>query len=387
MTSPEKKATRVFPVTFGEPVKPVTVGIIGCGAISGIYFETARDFPILRLVGCADMVMERARERAQEFETRAYTVDELLADAEVELIINLTIPAAHAEVARRALEAGKHVYSEKPLAISREDGRQELELARAKGLLVGNAPDTFLGAGIQTCRKLIDDGWIGTPVAASAFMLGHGVETWHANPEFYYKRGGGPMFDMGPYYLTALVNLLGPMRRVTGSTRVTFPQRFVTSMPFRGKVIEVETPTHVTGVIDFASGAVATMTMSFDVWSHNLPPIEIYGTEGSLRAPDPNTFGGPVRVRRAGAEEWSEAPLAFGYAKNSRGVGVADMAYAIRYERAQRASGEMAYHVLDAMSAFEEASVTGRHVELTSTCERPAAFPLGLRERELDGAR
>ncbi|MFL5628656.1 MAG: Gfo/Idh/MocA family protein [Ktedonobacteraceae bacterium] len=364
---------------------PVKVGVIGCGHISRAYFEIARTFSILDIVACADLYLERAQERAREFHIpKAYSVEELLADPEIELVINLTIPRAHAEIGRAALEAGKCVYNEKPLAISREEGRRMLEIAAARRLLVGSAPDTFLGGGLQTCRKVIDDGEIGEPIAASAFMLCHGHEHWHPDPAFYYQAGSGPMFDMGPYYLTALITLIGPVRHVTGSTKITFPERTITSEPRYGSKIQVETPTHVTGIIDFANGAIGTISTSFDVWATTLLPIEIYGTRGTLLVPDPNTFDGPVRVRRAGEGTWSDIPLSHGYTKNSRGIGVADMAYALRSGRPLRASGELAYHVLDSMCAFEEASQKGKHIELTSTCKRPEPLPIGLTEKILE---
>jgi len=361
------------------------IGIVGCGNISGIYFKAGETFDVLEVVSCADLIHERARAKAAEHDIpKACNVDELLADPEVEIVVNLTIPKAHAEVALAALEAGKCVYNEKPLSITREDGQQLLEAAREGGLLIGCAPDTFLGGGLQTCRKLIDDGWIGEPVATTAFMMCHGHESWHPHPEFYYQRGGGPMFDMGPYYLTALIHLMGPVRRVTGATQITFAERVITSQPKYGAKIEVDTPTHVAGVMDFANGAVGTIVTSFDVWASRLPRIEVYGAEGTLSVPDPNGFGGPVLVRRAGASEWSQVPLTHGYVQNSRGVGVADMAYALRSGRSHRASGDMAYHVLDIMHAFHDASRDGRHVELTSTCSCPAPLPLGLPEGELD---
>jgi predicted dehydrogenase len=258
-----------------------------------------------------------------------------------------------------------------------------LDLAASRGLRVGGAPDTFLGAGLQTCRKLIDDGWIGTPVAATAFMLGRGPENWHPNPAFFYQPGAGPMFDMGPYYLTALVALLGPVRRVTGAARISFEERVVTAGQNYGMHIPVTTPTHVAGVMEFAAGPVATLVTSFDVWGANVPRIEIYGSEGSLSVPDPNTFGGPVRVHRYDGE-WGEVPLTHGFAENSRGLGVADMATAMRSGRPHRASGELAYHVLDLMHAFHDAAREGRHIELASTAARPAPFPLGLTERAVD---
>ena len=363
---------------------PTKVGIIGCGNISGIYFEAGKTFDILNIVGAADLVRKRAEDKAAEHNCKAMTVEELLADPDIQIVMNLTIPNAHASVALAALEAGKCVHNEKPLAITREDGSKMLDLAKSKNLRVGCAPDTFMGGGIQTCRKLIDDGWIGEPIGATAFMMCHGHEGWHPDPEFYYKAGGGPMFDMGPYYLTALVNLMGPVKRVTGSTRITFPERVIGSEPKRGTVIRVDVPTHVVGVMDFANGAVGNIITTFDVWAAELPRIEIYGTEGTLSVPDPNTFGGPVRVRRAGAGEWSEVPLTHGYAQNSRGIGVADMAYALRSGRPHRASGDLAFHVLDIMHAFHDASLEGKHIELQSTCAQPAPLPLGLRHGTLD---
>ena len=356
------------------------VGVIGCGNISSAYFKIAKGLEDIEIVACADLVREKAEARAAEFQIpRVCTVEEMLADKSIELILNLTLPQGHAAVDIAALEAGKHVYAEKPLAISREDGRKVLDLAARKKLRVGSAPDTFLGGGIQTCCKLINDGWIGTPVAAAGFMLCRGHESWHPDPEFYYLKGGGPMFDMGPYYLTAMVALMGPVRRVTGSARMTFPERLITSQPKCGKKIPVETPTHLAAVLDFANGAVATLVTSFDVWAGTHPPIEIYGTEGSLMVPDPNTFGGPVKIRRMGSKDWSDVPLAYGYAENSRGLGLADMAQAIRVGRPHRASGELAFHVLDVMHAVHEASAGNAHVTLKSTCEQPAPLPLGLR--------
>lgn len=364
----------------------VKVGIIGCGNIFNAYVKGCRIFPILDLVACADIDPARAEAKAAEHGLKAVSVTDLLADPEIRIVINLTIPAVHAEVSLAAIAAGKNVHSEKPFATVRGDGQRVLAAAKSRGVLAGCAPDTFMGGGLQTCRKLIDDGWIGRPVAATAFMLGHGMEHWHPNPDFFYKVGAGPMFDMGPYYLTALVSLLGPVSRVTGSARITFPERLVTSQPNFGQRVVVETPTHVAGVLDFASGAVGTLITSFDVWSHNLPRLEIYGSEGSLSVPDPNTFGGPVRVRRAGASDWTEMPLTHGYTENSRGIGVADMAYALTYGRGHRASGAMAYHVLDLMQAFLDTSTLGQHITIASTCERPAALPVGLLAGFLDQA-
>lgn len=368
-------------------MEPVKVGIIGCGNISSAYFKGIRRFPIMELVACADIDVDRAKARATEFDVPvACTVEELLARTDIEIVVNLTIPKAHAEVTLAALSAGKNVYVEKPLAVTREEGKEVLRLASENGLLVGSAPDTFLGGGIETCRKLIDDGWIGTPIAATGFMMGKGHESWHPDPDFYYQVGGGPMFDMGPYYLTAMVFLMGPIERVTGSTRITFKERTITSQPKYGQKITVNTPTHIAGVIDFKNGAVGTLITSFDIrgGTSPFPRIEIYGTEGSLRVPDPNTFGGPVLVQRAGAGEWSEIPLLHGYTEQSRGLGVADLAYAIRSGRAHRANAAMAYHVLEAMHGFHDASSEGRHYVMQSTCERPDPLPLGLPDNALD---
>ncbi|MDD5706668.1 MAG: Gfo/Idh/MocA family oxidoreductase [Kiritimatiellae bacterium] len=366
--------------------KKMKIGIVGCGAISGIYFTNlSKTFGNTEVVACADLKPEMAAAKAKEFGVaKVCPVAELMADPAIELVLNLTVPKAHAEIALAACRAGKHVYGEKPLGISRDEGQAILKAAAKAGVRAGSAPDTFLGGGIQTCRKLIDDGWIGKPVAATAFMMCHGHESWHPSPEFYYERGGGPMLDMGPYYLTALVNLVGPVARVSGSVRTTFPTRTITSQPKFGKVVKVETPTHVAGVLDFAQGAVGTIVTSFDVWGHHMPCIEIYGTEGSLAVPDPNGFGGVVSVKRHDTKEWMNVPLSHGNAENSRGIGVADMAAAIAAKRPHRASGELAMHVLDVMLAFEEASLSGKAVTIAAQCGQPAPLPLGLRNGQID---
>ncbi len=362
---------------------PARVGLIGCGTISGAYLSVAQRLSAFQIVACADLIMERAKERAAKYDLRACTVEELLADPTIDLVLNLTIPKAHAEIARRALEAGKSVYNEKPLALDRAEAQDLLALAQSKDLRVGCAPDTFLGAGLQTCRKLLDAGAIGTPVAGTAFMLCHGHESWHPDPAFYYQRGGGPLLDMGPYYLTALVSLLGPIRRVTGSARITFPERVIGSRPKAGTRIAVETPTHLAAVLDFANGAVVTLVTSFDVWAANVPIIELYGTEGTLSVPDPNGFGGQPRLWQRGDGTWKTVPLTHGFSEQSRGIGLAELVYARRAGRAHRASGELAYHVLDAMLAVEEASVSGKHILLASTCAQPAPLPPGMDEASL----
>jgi predicted dehydrogenase len=352
--------------------KAVNIGVVGCGNISGVYLKNCTSYDHLAVTAVADLDMARARAQAERYSIpRAITVDELLADPEIELVINLTVPAAHAPVALAAVRAGKSVYNEKPLAITREDGQALLREAAERGVRIGCAPDTFLGGGLQTCRALLDEGAIGVPVAVTAFMLGHGPEAWHPDPEFFYQVGAGPMFDMGPYYITTLIAMLGPVRRVTGSARISFAERTIGSEPKRGSKIAVKTPTHVAGVLDFESGPVGTLVTSFDVWAAEVPRIEIYGSEGTLSLPDPNTFDGPVRLRKPGDEKWQDAPVRYGNTENSRGIGVADMAEALRSGGRHRASGELAYHVLDIMHAFHDASAQGRHIELESTCERP----------------
>lgn len=359
---------------------PLRVGIIGCGNISSAYVKGCRLFDILEVTAVADINPAVAQAKAAEHGIpHVYTVAELLADPTIDIVINLTIPAVHAEVSLAVIQAGKHVYSEKPLAISRADGRAIIQAAADKGVRVGCAPDTFLGGGLQTCRKLIDDGAIGRPVAATAFMLSHGPESWHPNPTFFYKEGGGPLFDMGPYYITALVHLLGPVQQVAAMARASFPERFAAN----GETIQVDVPTHTAGTMQMHSGAVATMITSFDVWAHNLPRIEIYGSEGSLSVPDPNTFVGPVKIRRANSQQWEDVPLTHSD-QVLRGIGVADMAYGLRYGRAHRASGEMAYHVLDVMHTFYDSSTQEKHVTLESSCAQPRPLPVGLSLGQLD---
>ena len=366
-------------------MKKKKVGIIGCGNISEIYAGAGARFRNLEILACADLDFARAHALAEKCGIpRPLRVEQLIADRDIELVINLTIPAVHAEVGMEVLRNGKHLYNEKPLAQKRRAARELIGFARKKKLLIGCAPDTFLGAGLQTCRKLIDEGAIGEPVAGAGFMLGMGVESWHPNPGFFYKKGGGPLFDMGPYYLTAFTTLLGPVSRVTGSARIGFPMRTITSQPLAGTTIEVETPTHIAAVLDFESGPLVTLTTSFDVKAHTLPPIEIYGSEGTLLVPDPNTFGGPVRIRRHGEKDWTEVPLAFGYSNNSRGLGVADMVSALENKREHRANAHAAYHVLDVMHSILDSAETGQRIELASSMTRPSPFPEGLLDGEVD---
>src|SRR5215207_1601863 len=364
----------------------VKVGVIGCGKISGIYLENAGMFNDIEVVACSDLVLERAEAQAATYGVpKACSPGELLADEEIEIVLNLTVPAVHAEVSMAALEAGKHVYTEKPLAVDREDGRRMLEVAGERGLRVSCAPDTFLGGGLQTCRKAMDEGLIGEPVAVTALMMNHGPEDWHPNPDFFYQPGAGPMFDLGPYYLSSLATLVGPVRRVTASARVTFPERKITSQPLAGTTITVNTPTHVAGVLDFESGVVGTLVTSFDVWSENQSRIDLYGTEGTLSLPDPNTFGGPVWLWRADENNGTEVPLTHPYTGNSRGLGLADMARALRTGSQPRASGELGMHVLDVIHAFLDSSQRGEHVRVSSNFERPEALPAEAQEEIFGG--
>jgi predicted dehydrogenase len=357
-------------------VKRFGLGIIGCGNISDIYFKNCKNHSNLNLLACADIISDRARDKAQQHGiANAWTVEELLASPEIDIVLNLTIPKAHEEVNLAALEAGKHVYAEKPLGINRIEGRRVLDKAREKGLLVGCAPDTFLGAGLQTCRKLIDDGAIGKPTSATAFMACHGHESWHPAPEFYYEPGGGPMLDMGPYYVTALVSLIGAGKRVAGMVSRALDERTMTSEARFGSPLPVLTDTHIAGLIEFEQGAVATIITSFDIWASNLPLLEIHGTEGSLSVPDPNGFGGPVKLFSGKTGKWEDVTLTHGYAENSRGLGVSDLAAAVEEGRKPRASGELAYHVLDIMESFYDSSDSGRFVDLQSRVDRSEPMP------------
>lgn len=352
------------------------VGVLGCGVISGVYLERLATFDTMDVVACADVVAERAGARAETFGVAtACSPDELLANPDVDLVVNLTIPAVHASLSGAALDAGKSVYSEKPIALTRDDAAGLVAAARAAGVGFGSAPDTFLGAGLQTCRALIDAGAIGEPVGATAMRMGPGPELWHPDPAFFYHRGAGPLFDVGVYDVTALVALLGPVRRVSGSARGAGAQREIGSEPLRGTKIDVEVPTHVSAVLDMAAGPVVTLVSSFDVLVTRKSGVEVYGTEATLWVPDPNTFGGPVRVRRLGDDEWTDVPMRHQFAEQARGIGVADMVLAQREGRPARASGEFALHVIDVMQSIVEAGESGVAVVPVTTCDRPAPLP------------
>ncbi|NYV77388.1 Gfo/Idh/MocA family protein, partial [Streptomyces sp. UH6] len=339
---------------------PLRIGVVGAGNISGEYLRTLSRLPNVRPVRVATRRAEHAEAVAARFPgVRAVSLPELYACDEVDLVLDLTTPEAHLEVSRAAIGAGKHLYGEKPLAMTTGEARQILDAASAAGVRVGCAPDTVLGTGIQTARVCVERGEIGTPVAATAFMTTPGHELWHPDPEFYYRPGGGPLLDMGPYYLTALVLMLGPVRRVTGLSAAPRPTRTIGGGPRAGTVFPVEVATHVTGVLEHHGGALTTLMMSFDVWDSTLPRIEVYGTDGTLSVPDPNSFTGDVRVRRAGDSTWHQVPVLGGYTGGARGIGVADMAHALASGTPHRASAELAYHVLDLMEALLAAAETG----------------------------
>jgi predicted dehydrogenase len=368
-----------------KPPASLRVGIIGCGAISNAYFDGLKPFAkYAHIVACADLDVERARTKASEHGvSKAYSVKELLADSEVDAVLNLTIPAAHAAVNLQALQAGKHAYCEKPFSLTYKEGRKVLEEAQKQKLRVGCAPDTVLGGGIQTCRHLIDSGAIGKPIGMTANMLGHGHESWHPSPEFYYKAGGGPLFDMGPYYLTSLVTLLGPIKSVSALAKAAFKERTITSEPLKGKKIKVEVPTHLCGALEFEDGVIGTVTMSFDVWQHHLPMLEIFGTEGTLQCPDPNSFGGEVLLFNT--KTWKTEKVALTNSDQvSRGIGIADMSAGLQEKRRHRMNGELALHIVEVMEAFHVSAKTERKVAMKSICRQPQALPEGLPVGQLD---
>jgi len=373
---------------------PARVGIIGAGTISGIYLENAKKFDAFDITAIGDLRVDGAQRRAEEFGIpKACSVDDLLADPGIDIVINLTPHRAHGEVGLQILAAGKHAYNEKPLSVYRDQGQQMLALANERGLRVGGAPDTFFGGAWQTARALIDQGVIGEPVGAFANLHSRpnpnrqrrpggaapqaGYTSFYATD--YFAFGGGAIFDRGPYYLNALIHLLGPFTHVTGMNRATWSER-----QHGDRTLKVDVPTHVTASLQFANGAICTMVMSNDVYETGLPHIEIYGTEGSLRCIDPNNFGGQLYLRRPGEPELEPVENAYGYTANSRGVGVADLSRAIANDRPQRAHGDMAYHVVDVINGVIESSDTGRRVTLESTCAQPAPLPPGLADWTID---
>lgn len=368
-------------------IRPMNIGLVGCGDIARkAYVPACRRFGFLRLAACADIDPVRAESFARDHGIPVgCTVDQLLADPAIELVINLTVPKAHVDIDLRCLAAGKHVYSEKPFALARADGERVLAAAAAAGLRVGCAPDTVLGCGVQSSRHYIDAGVIGRIIGGSCAFLAAGPEDWHPNPAFFYQSGGGPAWDMGPYYLHALITLLGPVRRVCGTAHRGHEQRIIGSLPLRGQRIGVEVATHVIGLLEFRSGAVVSVTMSFDMMAGTTDlGIDLYGTEGSMRVPDPNYTDGPVRVARRGLHDWTEYQRTHPYREGSRGVGVADMALAIRTGRPHRADATIAMHAVDILAAIHEAAASGSYVTVGSSCERPAAMRADLPEWTLD---
>ncbi len=357
--------------------EPLNVGVIGVGNISRQYFANFPDLPGLKLVTVADLNEARAAEVAAEQGVESSSVDALLADPRIDAVLNLTIPAAHVAIGTRALEAGKHVFGEKPLALDPAEAAPMLELAIARGLRIGSAPDTVLGTGIQTARQVLDAGIIGDAVAASVQWSSPGHELWHPAPAFYYQPGGGPLFDMAPYYLTSLITLFGPVARVSGVATRSSRERSVATGPLAGTSIPVEVDTHVSTVLEHVNGVTSTVTVSFDVWASRSPLFEVYGSAGSIAVPDPNRFSDPVEVWTTDTQEWREVPVSAGYADAGRGFGLADMARAIETDRPHRASGVLAFHVLEIMDAALHAGHEHRVIELESTVERPEPVPLG----------
>ena len=358
-------------------MKTVKIAMIGVGNISGIYLKNiTQTFKEIELIGVCDLVRERAEKAQADYGIpKIYeTMHDAFADPEVDIVLNLTRPYEHYGVSKAALLAGKHVYSEKPLGADLEEGKELLKIATEKGLLLGGAPDTFLGAGIQTCRRLIDDGYIGTPIGSAAFMICHGHESWHPDPEFYYKRGGGPMFDMGPYYLTAMINLMGGVERVVSASKASFPTRMITSEPLSGTVVDVDVNTYIAGTVQYESGAIGTIFTTFDVYYTGAKNnyIEIYGSEGTLFVPDPNCFSGKIELYRPEEGTIKEMPMMYGYPENSRGLGLADMAKAIRTGREARCDVQQTSHVLEVMCGFATSAETGGWVDITTDYHRAA---------------
>ncbi len=364
-------------MTGDGPAGTSRIGVVGCGKISEVYLRTMVETPGLEVTAVADLDPARAREAAGLCPgCRAEPVEDLLVAADVDIVVNLTVPAAHAEVSAAALRAGKHVYTEKPLALDAATGREVMALAASRSLRVGAAPDTVTGTGTQTARAIIDRGGIGTPVAATAFMASHGPESWHPRPHFYYQPGGGPLLDMGPYYLSALVHLLGPITRVTGVARRGASEREVGSGPDTGTRVPVEIDTHVAGLLEHDSGALTTLVTSFEAWASRLPRIEVYGTEGSLSAPDPNRFDGTVEIFTPASPEWTVVPATAGFVGAARGVGVADLARSLTAPAEPVASGELGQHVLEVMDGLLRSAHTGTGVDIPPISGRPPAVAL-----------
>lgn len=377
-------------------MRNVNVGILGCGVISNTYIrDIKRFYPSLHLAACADVNVELAKSHAEKYQIPSgCSVEEMLAMEEVELVVNLTPPQFHMELNKKILQAGKHVFCEKPFAPTAAQARQVMDLADEKGLLVGSAPDTFLGSSLQTCRKILDDGWIGKPLYVTANMMSNGVETWHPAPANFYRQGSGPLYDMGPYYFTALAALLGPVKRVSAFSGTGFPVRKVYTGPLKGQEVLVETPTHYSGTAELVSGVIVSMNISFDIWHSNLPMFEIYGTDGTLEVPDPNMSGGRPRVYRKEStldvlyddsretkekqDTSVELPELYPHIGDyTRGIGVLDLACAIDEKRKPRVNAEMACHVIEAITGMMESAQDKKVYEMKTTCEKPEPIKTG----------
>ena len=377
-------------------MRNVNVGILGCGVISNTYIrDIKRFYPSLHLAACADVNVELAKSHAEKYLIPSgCSVEEMLAMEDVELVVNLTPPQFHMELNKKILQAGKHVFCEKPFAPTAAQARQVMDLADERGLLVGSAPDTFLGSSLQTCRKILDDGWIGKPLYVTANMMSNGVETWHPAPASFYGQGAGPLYDMGPYYFTALAALLGPVKRVSAFSGTGFPVRKVYTGPLKGQEVQVETPTHYSETAELASGVIVSMNISFDIWHSNLPMFEIYGIDGTLEVPDPNMSGGRPRVYRKertldvlydDSQETKEKqntsvelPELYPHIGDyTRGIGVLDLACAIDEKRKPRVNAEMACHVIEAITGMMESAQDRKVYEMKTTCEKPEPIKTG----------
>ena len=360
------------------------IGIIGCGNIAPAYARTLGELGFGDDIVYADGLPGRAEKFAAKHGGSAAGVDELLADATIDAVVNLTPAHAHTAVTSAILQSGHAAFSEKPLGIDFAEGRQLLSLAAARGLRLGCAPDTFMGAGLQMARKAIDHGMSGEPLAANAFMLGFGPEWWHPNPEIFYGAGAGPLFDMGPYYLTALTNLLGPAKAISASARIGIEDRVIHAKGRVGDVVKATVPTHVASIIEHAAGPISTLVTSFDVKASRYRNIEIYGTEATLSVPDPNTFTGPVMIRSLLAPDWRELDLPTPNIPQQRGIGLADMLSATAAGRPHRANAEMALHVLELMTGALQSADTGRRIDMTTTFDRPAPMQFQLPTNTFD---
>jgi predicted dehydrogenase len=361
------------------------VGIIGCGNISAAYLNLAPLFKGVEMRACADIDVKAAQARAKEFGVRAETVDGLLGSDDIDIVVNLTIPAAHYAVSKSILDAGKHVYSEKPFVLSVREGLDLKKRAEKKGLRIGSAPDTFLGGAHQLVRSLIDTGKVGRITSGTCYVMSHGMEHWHPNPDFFFAPGGGPILDLGPYYISNLVQLIGPVRRVAALASIPAKERTITSKPRYGQKVPVTTPTTIHALMEFENGAAITFNASWDVWKHGHAPIELYGEEGTIFVPDPNFFGGDVQfTNRADPvkkmPKWDHAfavpnqQHGEGMMANYRASGLADMALGIIEDRPHRCSLDMSLHVIDVMTGILKSGETGRFVAMQTTCERPEAL-------------